>query len=161
MTTTTPIKRIPAFVSFSREHHFELLLVWKIRQGLKKNISTRRISEYIRSVHLESLEKHFRNEEVLLWNIVPAKDKLRNRAEAEHAAIRDLLVQVKNGLSNSVLLQQLADALEAHIRFEERVLFNHLQQQLPEDQGFSIADREIVANKFIDEQWEDPFWNHK
>ena len=31
----TPIKRHDALKHFSRDHHFGLLLVWKIREGVK------------------------------------------------------------------------------------------------------------------------------
>ena len=44
--STTPIKRSQALIQFSREHHFGLLLVWKMRQGLKENIEPIRISDY-------------------------------------------------------------------------------------------------------------------
>ena len=36
----TPIKRTSSLISYSKEHHFGLLLVWKIRQGIKREIIT-------------------------------------------------------------------------------------------------------------------------
>ena len=47
MKNQAPIKRHQAIVSFSKDHHFGLLLVWKIRQGLKKSIDPVRISNYV------------------------------------------------------------------------------------------------------------------
>jgi hypothetical protein len=161
MITTVPLNRIPAFVSFSREHHFELLLIWKIRQGLKNQISAKRISEYIRSVHLAGLEKHFTDEETLLWDIISEREELRKKAEAEHAAIKHLLKLVGEGSADNDILQHFADALEAHIRFEERDLFNYLQEKLPGDHSLSFANRASSYNRLMDEQWDDPFWNHK
>lgn len=38
MEVKKPIKRNAAIVEFSKDHHFALLLVWKIREGLKKSI---------------------------------------------------------------------------------------------------------------------------
>jgi hypothetical protein len=43
----TPIKRTSSLISYSKEHHFGLLLVWKIRQGIKREIITERIANYI------------------------------------------------------------------------------------------------------------------
>ncbi len=45
--TSTPIKRHETIVQFSREHHYGLLLVWKIKQGIQKNIDPERISSYV------------------------------------------------------------------------------------------------------------------
>ena len=36
--TTKPLKRHAGLVELSRDHHHGLLLSWKIRQGLKKEI---------------------------------------------------------------------------------------------------------------------------
>ena len=47
MKDHAPIKRHQAIVSFSKDHHFGLLLVWKIRQGLNKAVSAERISNYV------------------------------------------------------------------------------------------------------------------
>lgn len=161
MITAMPLKRIPAFVSFSREHHFELLLIWKIRQGLKNQISAKRISEYIRSVHLAGLEKHLTDEETLFWDILPEREELRRKAEEEHAAIRHLLNLVGEGSAGNDILQHFANTLEAHIRFEERDLFNCLQEKLPGDLRLTLTNRASTYNRLTDEQWDDPFWNHK
>lgn len=47
MENHTPQKRHQAIVSFSKDHHFGLLLVWKIRQGLNKAVNPERISNYV------------------------------------------------------------------------------------------------------------------
>lgn len=62
MKDHTPLKRHQAIVSFSRDHHFGLLLVWKIRQGLNKAVTAERISNYVLFLFKEDIEKHFREE---------------------------------------------------------------------------------------------------
>lgn len=161
MKATGAIKRNPALISFSHEHHFELLLVWKIRQGIKKNISAKRISDYVKHIHLGTLEKHFKDEELLLFRILPEQDELRKRAVSEHAGIRSLLNRVAGTEVDYTILQELADTLEAHIRFEERILYNELQQQLSEKNLQSLSARTTAQNGSADEEWSDPFWNHK
>lgn len=156
-----PIKRHQAIISFSKDHHFGLLLVWKIRQGIKKGVSTDRISKYVLFFFKEDLVKHFKEEEQLLFIKLPSNDILRKQAEAEHQTIYKLIDDIGKNMSDTFLLNQLADALEKHIRFEERELFNHLQKNI------NAEDLEIVAKRLsnnsneIDEKWEDVFWEIK
>ena len=63
METKKPIKRDPAIVTFSKDHHFALLLVWKIRQGLKNEIETSRIINYATHFFDNDLIFHFEEEE--------------------------------------------------------------------------------------------------
>jgi hypothetical protein len=67
MKDHVPIKRHKAIVSFSKDHHYGLLLVWKIRQGLNKEVSAERIINYVLFFFKEDLEKHFKTEELLLF----------------------------------------------------------------------------------------------
>ena len=74
MKNHTPLKRHQAIVSFSKDHHFGLLLVWKIRQGLVKDIDAERISNYVLFFFKEDLVKHFREEEQFLFCKLPAAE---------------------------------------------------------------------------------------
>ena len=156
-----PIRRHQALVSFSKDHHFGFLLVWKIRQGLAKAISNERISNYVLFFFNEDLEKHFGDEEQLLFCKLPADDALRKRAEAEHLSIRNLVAAIAENKNDYGLLSQLADELEQHIRFEERELFNHLQDLISSDDLASIEKRFSNSSKSIDENWKDIFWEIK
>lgn len=161
MKNPTPIKRHEAIISFSKDHHFGLLLVWKIRQGLKKAIDAERISRYVLFFFKEDLDKHFTEEEQLLFSGLAVDDRLRKVAEADHRAIRQLIGLITENKHNPDLLNQLADLLEKHIRFEERELFNHLQQNIKEEDLAQIAKRFSNSSQLIDEQWADVFWDTK
>ena len=158
MKDHVPIKRHRAIVSFSRDHHFGLLLVWKIRQGLKRAVNAERISNYLLYYFQEDLEKHFKEEEEFLFSKLAVDDDLRMQAEQDHRAIYKLVAAIGENKSNTALLNQLADELEKHIRFEERKLFNHLQSQI------AISDLEKIAKRFsnngesVNKKWEDAFW---
>ena len=158
MKDLAPIKRHPAIVSFSKDHHFGLLLVWKIRQGLDKAVNAERIGNYVCYFFKEDLEKHFKEEEQLLFQKLPNDDVLRKQAEADHKTIYKLVNSISENKHDSNLLSQLANELEKHIRFEERELFNHLQTKI------TAEDLEIIGKRFsnngnaIDEKWEDVFW---
>lgn len=41
------MKRHAALVQLSRDHHYGLLLCWKLKEGLKKEIEVERMSKYI------------------------------------------------------------------------------------------------------------------
>ena len=161
MKNHIPQKRHQAIVSFSKDHHFGLLLVWKIRHGLNKAVDPVRIGNYVTFFFKEDLEKHFREEEELLFNKLPAGDALRKQAEADHQAIYKLVAAIKKDKDDVVLLNQLADELEKHIRFEERELFNHIQDNITAGDLEKIAERFSNSSKGIDDKWEDLFWTVK
>lgn len=125
--STSPIKRRQALIQFSREHHFGLLLVWKIRQGLKNNIEPGRISNYTIFFFETELTEHFKEEEKDLFVKLPVDYPLRRKAFEEHEHIYNLVASLQKDPVNTKLLTEFADVLDGHIRFEERTLFNHLQ----------------------------------
>lgn len=126
------MKRHESIVTFSREHHFGLLFCWKIRQGIKKQVPTERIQPYITYFWNHHLKRHFEEEETLLFILL--KDNLVEQATAEHQHIRALAEAVVNGEKISPeLFLSLASVLDDHIRFEERILFPHLENALPKD----------------------------
>ena len=158
MKNQAPIKRHQAIVSFSKDHHFGLLLVWKIRQGLNKAVNPERISNYVTFFFKEDLEKHFKEEEQLLYGKLPVDDLLRNEAESDHEAISNIITAIQKKKNDTQLLYKLADELERHIRFEERELFNHLQNNITNANLEEIAKRFPNSTKEMDENWADKFW---
>src|SRR5690606_20132197 len=93
---TKPIKRNEHIAKLSREHHFSLLFCWKIRQGLKKEITPDRISRYIQFFWPRVLAPHFREEEEILFAPMPA-DELVTQAINEHHQIREQIEQIGDG----------------------------------------------------------------
>ena len=155
MKEQTPIKRHPALVSFSKEHHFGLLLIWKIRQGLSHGIAAERISRYVIYFFNTDLRAHFQDEETILFPTLASDDMLRLRAEAEHKDIYEMVVDISKNMSDEILIRKFADILERHIRFEERTLFNHLQTHISTDQLQEVAKRPATDP---DPEWADSFW---
>lgn len=160
MKDHAPIKRHQALVSFSKEHHFGLLLVWKIRQGLANAVSAERISRYVLFFFNEDLKIHFKEEEELLFSKLPATDKLRIQAEEEHKEIYRLIAMITQTANDEELLRQFADTLDKHIRFEERTLFNHLQTHVAPEELEEISKR-FSNSVDLDSKWEDVFWVRK
>jgi iron-sulfur cluster repair protein YtfE (RIC family) len=133
METHTPIKRSKAFVQFSREHHFGLLQAWQIRHDLAIEVPAELISRYVLDFFEKDLRGHFKKEEDHLFGKLPAGDPLREQAEKEHKQLYALVDTILQNRSDKELLLQFAGLLSAHIRFEERILFNHLQEIMTEE----------------------------
>ena len=154
-----PLKRHEALVKFSQEHHNGLLLCWKIRQGIKHKIQPDRISAYTLFFFEEDLKKHFKEEEETLFPRLDPSDPLRLQAIGEHQQIYSLIERIRNEMAGHDELNEFADALDKHIRFEERILFNHIQTRLQDAELTELANSHEHSACDIDARWNDPFWN--
>ncbi|WP_421812422.1 hemerythrin domain-containing protein [Flagellimonas sp.] len=150
----TPIKRHKALQGVSREHHHGLLLCWKIRTGLAKNISPDRIKTYVDWFFDVYLRPHFELEENHIFPILSHDHPWVKKALADHRRLTRLFTSTDHGIKT---LGQIEEELERHIRFEERQLFNEIQQLANE------AQLNIIAKHHNDEKFndntDDPFWN--
>lgn len=153
-----PLKRHSALQSYSRDHHFGLLLVWKLRKGCRKGIAAKRMQEYLLCSLQAELLPHFRDEEQFLLSHLPAGDDYANRTRQEHAALEQLAASWTTAPATHEDLLRFADLLEAHIRFEERVLFSYLQLQLDAATLQQLEAIDRTARKDVDSQWPDLFW---
>ncbi|HEY0679846.1 MAG TPA: hemerythrin domain-containing protein [Chitinophagaceae bacterium] len=158
MKDHAPIKRHKALISLSKDHHFGLLLVWKIRQGLRTAVDPKRISRYVLYFFDVDLQQHFMEEENELFNKAPAGDDLCVQALAEHKKVYALIDKIIQFPGDTEILREFADTLEAHIRFEERQLFNHLQDILPEKVLEAHASKPVTKEEDPDNNWDDRFW---
>ncbi|HSK12482.1 MAG TPA: hemerythrin domain-containing protein [Phnomibacter sp.] len=158
---TNPIRRHAALVSYSREHHHGLLLVWKIRMGHKKEVAPVRIAGLVVWSFENDLAGHFRDEEVFLAPHLPNGDPLLQRLQEEHAALRELVDEIDADPTSYELQAIFADKLELHIRFEERELFNYLQEHLSADALKELELVERTSPKCNTDEWDDPFWLSK
>jgi hemerythrin-like domain-containing protein len=157
MQKGVPLKRNKALIEFSKDHHFGLLLVWKIREGFKRRVDANRIGKYVVHFFEKNLLPHFNDEEELLFSKLSNDDTMRKQAEEEHVLIKDLVKQLSTEPTKE-LLEQFGQALDKHIRFEERELFNHLQEKLSSGElekiGAAMSERQHPE----DYLWPDVFW---
>lgn len=153
MSTPKPIKRIEALQPLSREHHQGLLLAWKIRTGFAKDIAVERIKVYVDWFYEYHISPHFEVEEDLIFPILGNADELVNLALLQHKKLRQLFLK-EDDLTST--LQQLEKELTNHIRFEERVLFNAIQNIANKNQ-LDLIEEVHQSQDFI-ENTNDPFW---
>ena len=158
MEPKKPLKRNPAIVTFSKDHHFALLLVWKIREGLKKDVETSRIINYAIHFFDTDLIFHFEEEETLLFIKLPSDNLLRLQAEEEHKLIKLEIDALRNNPEDKIGIENLANILEKHIRFEERELFNFLQETFTEEELVEIATAMESRKRDHEIAWKDEFW---
>jgi len=146
MKKNKPIKRNPAIVEFSKDHHFALLLIWKIREGLKKSIEPSRISKYVIYFFENDLLNHFQDEETILFNKLSKDNALRIQAETDHKDIYTLIDKLCSKPDERSLLEKFANTLEKHIRFEERALFNHILNKRGFTYDFNLQKDCVYCN---------------
>lgn len=151
-----PIKRHNALIPISREHHFGLLLSWKIRVGLKKDIDPERIIKYCKWFYENNLLHHFKIEEQYIYPILGNSHPLIIQALSEHRSIEYLIKHAHTDLKDA--LNTLEKTLDAHIRLEERNIFNIIQDIATEAQLKLI---EAHHNTPFDDSWVDEFWAKK
>lgn len=150
-----PQKRHPGLQPLSRDHHHGLLLSWKIRAGLKKEVSIQRIKKYCDFLYHEALIDHFNIEEIHVFPLLDPEDKLIKRALAEHRKLKRLFTQKQFDMRTIVAIEE---TLEKHIRFEERVLFNKIQELDCGQQLLELESLHPSTLVSIVETWEDKFW---
>ncbi|SDC06407.1 hemerythrin domain-containing protein [Niabella drilacis] len=149
------MKRHESIVPLSRDHHHGLLCCWKIRQGIKKKVAVTRIGAYIRYFWDIHLKDHFDEEEQ--WLFV-AGDAQCAQAIAEHRRLQALQETIAaNAVTGDV--EAFADLLDRHIRFEERILFPHLEQTLSAEKMAVIGTAlEASHKKTGQDDYPDAFW---
>ena len=92
-------------------------------------------------------------EEKYVFPILETENELVKRALTEHRRLKRLFKQTTNIEKSLVLIEE---ELEAHIRFEERILFVEIQKIATQDQLAKI--KEIHIEEPFTENNDDPFW---
>ncbi len=124
------MKRRPALLQLSCEHHAALVLAKRIAAADGADA----IAAQMRStaeVFARELEPHFQAEEAdLLPRLVAAGETaIVEQTLAEHRLLRDLAARIASG--DTASLKPFGIALHDHVRFEERLLFVTAEATLP------------------------------
>ncbi len=146
------MKRHIALQPTSREHHYGLLLGWKIREGFKRGIAPERIKAYTDWFWENHLKRHFEFEETHIFPVLGKEHKSIKRALREHSRLRRLFTSTKKLEQNLHLIEE---ELTGHIRFEERILFKEIESVASGEQ-LGLIEKEH-SKKMIDD-WADEFW---
>ncbi|MBX2975580.1 MAG: hemerythrin domain-containing protein [Ignavibacteriaceae bacterium] len=136
------MKRHPALVFLSKDHHHGLIMAQMIKKdapnykGLPHDTSGK--INYVTQFYRDELKHHFDEEENILFSYLA---KLNNQFETsinnlklEHQEIEDTINSLENSDQKEIVLNDLGVMLEQHIRFEERILFEKIQNTLSEEE---------------------------
>tara|TARA_R110001583_G_scaffold71272_2_gene201079 strand:+ start:3172 stop:3624 length:453 start_codon:yes stop_codon:yes gene_type:complete len=147
------IKRHQSLQEFSRDHHQALLLCWKIKVGLSKEIALNRIKTYVNWFYKNHILEHFQLEEKYMFPVLGSKHPLIIQALEEHKLLLTLFENTSE-IENS--LTKLHIKLKEHVRFEERILFNEIQNNATNEE-LELIEKFHGKKNFID-NLEDVFW---
>lgn len=160
------ILRHEALQPLSRQHHQGLLASLLLEKGLKKNASLKEMRDFILQFWEEELSSHFEKEDFLflpLANTYPQLIEALTQLKTEHQEIR-LIIQKLNNEARSEQFETIAffaTSLEKHIRFEERQLFNAIQEALPEEEMIAFsADLNAISEKDFCTKYPVKFWEN-
>ena len=147
------MKRHEALVQLSRDHHFGLLLCWKLKEGLKRGVSPDRMEAYIKAFYEQNLKPHFQEEEETVFKLLGEDHPLIKEAMEQHQKFHQL---IGDGLDSAKKIQEFRDLLELHIRTEERQIFPEIEQVASEEQLQNLLNYDYPALK--EPEWDDVFW---
>lgn len=124
-----PIKRTEAMQPLSRQHHNGLLFCLLLKKGIAKNAAIKIICDF--SIHFweTDLQHHFQLEEICLRNLgntYPVLNSGIQQMLTEHRLLQQYFKQMAIHVTCNDITQ-LSELLEKHIRFEERILFPHIE----------------------------------
>lgn len=123
------MKRSPKLLQLSREHHTALVLAKRAqRLGKGQPSAAQAFMSEVPQVFARELEPHFQVEEIALLSALreagpaDAVVGMVERTLIEHAALRELAQRIAE--QDFASLAAFGELLDAHVRFEERELFN-------------------------------------
>jgi hemerythrin-like domain-containing protein len=137
------VKRHPALVGLSEDHHHELVQAGRLLAAVGGDADHRLEAgaAYVDAFFRDTLE-HFRCEEETVFPLYarqPGADfELLERVLREHMELhgvaRALRAEVAAGDVSGATLAELGSLIRAHVRLEERELFEDVQRIVPPPQ---------------------------
>ncbi|HEX4745564.1 MAG TPA: hemerythrin domain-containing protein [Gaiellaceae bacterium] len=131
------MKRHPALIPLSHDHHHGLVQARQLRRAAERPAAERRdaAATFLRFFASET-HRHFREEEERFFPLlVAAKEpatEFLTRGLLEHQRLRALAEalesELDDGDASAKQMQEIANVLEEHIRFEERTLFPLIEE---------------------------------
>jgi len=132
------VKRHKNLIPLSREHHQMLLLAQLLKKdappykGLPRTLKGK--INHAKEVFQKIIIPHFHKEETILFariKLTGCADELIFELQSEHEKILLLFNQIiANNIEEPEIIHKLATLLSTHIRKEERVFFQHIQQEV-------------------------------
>jgi hemerythrin-like domain-containing protein len=151
------MKRHPALIPLSRDHHDGLVQAVRLRRAAADGDASARLAAARDFVEFFRNEErvHLRDEEEelfpLLLRHVPSQPAPLREARAQHMELkgfaRKLEIAAAAGIADRETLEAAGDLLDAHIRVEERELFPLIEGLVPDDElrSLGLASRDVTC----------------
>jgi hypothetical protein len=147
-----PLKRYTALRPLSRQHHTVLQCCFKLRQGLTKRVEADRILKYVHYFWQDFYIKHTKIQLAALFNMLSKKefDLYTQKEDALVVLYQSLQPEAKD-------LLVFEKELYNHVRWEERVLFERIQEKFTPEQLDQIIPEKNNLSAWC-ELYGDQFW---
>jgi hemerythrin-like domain-containing protein len=151
------MKRHPALIPLSRDHHDALVQAVRLRRAAADGDASARLAAARDFVDFFRKEErvHLRDEEEELFPLflrhVPSQPAPLREARVHHMQLegfaRKLDIAVAAGIVDRETLNAAGELLDAHIRLEERQLFPLIEELVPDDElgRLGLASRDVTC----------------
>lgn len=144
------MKRHPALIPLSHDHHHALVEARRLRRAADTPESAAVATAFVRFFAEETVA-HFREEEELLFPLVVDLDEAREllvQALLEHQRLHALTARLQQNVAAGgeidSVMRELGKLLEAHVRLEERRLFPLIERLFEDVPELQLPVREKV-----------------
>lgn len=155
------MQRAIALQPLSRDHKSLLMACLLIRKGLGKKAANEVIVDFFLQCWYKEIVPHFEEEEAALVPLLvkyPAGKEFAAAILRDHELLRTSVTHLDQDALNERLIANLADQLEQHIRFEERIVFQQMQEFIPEEilnqLIFPENTQPAICNNYPNHFWE-------
>ena len=141
------MRRAEALIPLSHDHHVALEAALRLRRATEDDVALA-AARFAAFWH-RSGERHFQIEEELILPALAERDPAWRaavqRVNVDHADIRARALALDGTDANAAHI--LGERLQAHVRFEERVLFALLERALDDEQLADLGARVAAAER--------------
>lgn len=155
------MKRAEQLQKLSHQHHNGLMAVLLLKKGVDKNAAVEVLNNFIVHTWENELRTHFIKEEVYLhphFLHLPELMPMYELMKAEHHTIRRMIDDIRNGKSSVELITSFYTLLEKHIRFEERELFEYIQEHIAAEHFAAVEKSLDVLSATACSDYPVKFW---
>jgi iron-sulfur cluster repair protein YtfE (RIC family) len=141
------MKRDPALVELSRDHHQALFVAMKMKRAEAESLGA--VRDEVLAFWENHGAEHFRiEEEILLPAFARSADPGQDAVVTvlvDHVWIRERMERLADDELEAAQVRELGERLEGHVRHEERVLFPLIEDALDREALAALAQRLAAA----------------
>ena len=155
------MKRDKSLHPLSWQHHDTLMACLMIKKGVNKQTSLPVLQAFTKHLWENELNHHFNVEENKLIPWLRQKnfpEYLIKSLINDHNLLRTLHLRLQNGGASHKLFLAFSELLEQHVRFEERLIFEKVQDTMPLQELESISNQFATAHSSSCKTYPVKFW---